>query len=41
MVKHVALTVGLVFAIRLAHREPDTRTAHTAPTYRGHVRDDG
>jgi len=36
MVKYVALGVGLlVAAVRLAHREPDTRTSHGATDYRG------
>jgi len=40
-VKYIGVAFGLVFRVRLAMREPDTRTAHAAPTYRGHVRDDG
>jgi len=37
MVRYVALTVGVVFALRLAHREPGTRAANAgeAPNYRG------
>jgi hypothetical protein len=37
MVKYVALTVGLVFAIRLAHRGPDTNAPHVAANYSGTV----
>jgi len=37
MVKYTGLAVGLLFVVRLAHREPDTRTAHAVPTYRGVV----
>ena len=39
MVKYIGLGVGLglVFVLRLAHREPDTSAAHAAPTYRGVV----
>jgi hypothetical protein len=35
MVRVVAVTVGLVFAIRLAHREPDAHGRNAAPAYRG------
>jgi WD40 repeat protein len=38
MVKYVALTLGLVFVLRLAHREPGTHAtpaANAAPSYRG------
>lgn len=35
MVKYIALTVGLVAVIGFAHGDPETRSSHAAPTYRG------
>ena len=37
MVKYVALTVGLVFVIRLAHRGPDTHTTSPTANYSGTI----
>jgi WD40 repeat protein len=37
ILRYAALSVGLVFAVRLAHRGPDLPASHAPPTYRGVV----